>query len=99
VPKGTKATLEYVRNDKPDSLTANFVFSDEAGTWPEIFLGLTGPDWPDKNLHIVAYKITLTGPDGTLLASRQSFLWALPETKVADDATTTASPAATDGNK
>jgi hypothetical protein len=41
-------------------------------------LGLTGSDWPNSEVHPVAWKLELRSADDTLLASSQSFLWAKP---------------------
>jgi len=78
LPKGTKAELQYIRSDTPSAQTANFTFSSDTGTWPEILLGLTGSDWPRADFGIVAYKLTFRTADGTVLADHESFLWALP---------------------
>jgi hypothetical protein len=68
-----------------------YTLSTATGTWPEIFLGLTGADWPNKDLSIVAYKITLKNADGAVLAEHASYLWALP--KVAAPVVAATSPA------
>ncbi|HTB63347.1 MAG TPA: hypothetical protein VK737_07130 [Opitutales bacterium] len=78
LPTGTRAELDYVREDTPDVHHAQFTFSQDAGTWHEILLGLTGADWPDKNTKLVAWKVTLKDATGSVLASYQSFLWGLP---------------------
>jgi hypothetical protein len=78
LPKGTLARVDYIRKDDPTPRVAQFTFSDDTGTWPEIFLGLTGADWPSKDLSIIAYKITLTDSAGKTLAEKASFLWELP---------------------
>lgn len=41
-------------------------------------LGLTGPDWPDRDIHPVAWKLELLSATDELLASEQSFLWSKP---------------------
>jgi len=41
-------------------------------------LGLTGPDWPGAKADAVAWRVVVRSPDGTELASRQSFLWDRP---------------------
>jgi hypothetical protein len=85
LPKGTKVELDYVRNDIAAPQHAEFTFPAAAGTWPEIFLGLTGAAWPRDDLSIVAYQITLEDPDGTTLAEQESFLWGLPPLKTEPD--------------
>jgi hypothetical protein len=41
-------------------------------------LGLTGPDWPNQEIHPVAWKLELRSATDELLASAQSFLWEKP---------------------
>lgn len=40
-----------------------------------ILLGLTGENWEDQKKPPVAYKLSLIGKDGEMLASATSFLW------------------------
>jgi hypothetical protein len=92
VPAGTKVVLDYVRGDNTTPRQANFVIEAATGTWPEIFLGLTGADWPRPDLEIVAYKLTIESADGQVLAERHSFLWDMPVLKTDKTATATATP-------
>lgn len=84
IPAGSKATLRYFRPDKTGEQTQIFELPDFAGTPAgELRLGLTGDAWP-KNLRRKrpsAWKLTVHAPDGTLLVSRRSFLWELPDEK------------------
>ncbi len=41
-------------------------------------IGVTGTDWAGQDVYPVAWRLTLTGPDGTALTSAQSFLWSNP---------------------
>jgi hypothetical protein len=83
LPAGTQAEIGYIRSDTPTPRTAKFVFSSATGTWPEICLGLT----------LVAYKLTLEDAAGKVLASRQSFLWNLPDSPAPVAAATAPVPA------
>jgi len=87
LPAGTRAELDYIREDNTEAKHAQFTFAQDAGTWHEILLGLTGADWPEKNAKLVAWKVTLKDAQGGVLASHQSFLWGLPSNAVAADAT------------
>lgn len=40
--------------------------------------GITGRDWADPSERPVAWRITLTSPEGVTLVSATSFLWAPP---------------------
>jgi hypothetical protein len=93
LPAGTRAELQYIRSDNPAPRTAEFTFSSATGTWPEIYLGLTGADWPQDEFTITAYKLTLEDAQGRVLAERQSFLWALPDAVTPAVASTPAAPA------
>jgi hypothetical protein len=40
---------------------------------------LTGADWPGgRNVHPVAWRVSLVDAKGATLAAQQSFLWAMP---------------------
>jgi hypothetical protein len=82
IPAGTKAVLDYIRADNPAPRQAVFTFSTAASTWSEIFLGLTGADWPSATTELVAYRLRLETADGQLLAEHKSFLWDMPAGKV-----------------
>jgi hypothetical protein len=41
-------------------------------------LGLTGPDWPDRKIHAVAWKLDVFGTDNKLLGTKKSYLWEKP---------------------
>ena len=100
MPAGTKAVLDYIRADSPAPRQAVFTFPKAASTWSEVFLGLTGADWPSATTELVAYRLRLETADGQLLAEHKSFLWDMPAgtaEKVAADAAaggTGTSPAA-----
>jgi hypothetical protein len=79
MPKGTKVVLDYIRGDNTTPRQAVFTFPNDQGTWSEVFLGLTGADWPSATTEMVAYKLTFETADGKVLASHQSFLWNLPD--------------------
>ena len=78
LPAGTQADIDFLRKNDPRPHHAHFVFSQSSGTFDEILLGLTGADWTDRNLTIVAWKLTLKDAAGAVLADRQSFLWGFP---------------------
>jgi hypothetical protein len=81
MPKGTKVVLDYIRGDSPAPRQAVFTFPKDAGTWSEVFLGLTGADWPSATMEMVAFKLTFETADGAVLAQHKSFLWDLPDLK------------------
>ncbi|MFZ5496688.1 MAG: hypothetical protein ACOZE5_15310 [Verrucomicrobiota bacterium] len=79
-PRAVTARLQVITDAgaKPRA----FTFTPELRTGDTVFhLGLTGPDWPDAKADPVAWKLDLTGPDGTVLASEKSYLWEKPAAK------------------
>jgi hypothetical protein len=68
-----------------------FTFSAEVPAGQHVTLaGLTGRDWPGETVRPTAWHLTMRAADGTVLATEQSFLWALPITT-----TSTKPPSAT----
>ena len=66
----------------PDTATPRIFKFTTALTDGKILLnlGLTGPDWSDRKINPVAWKIDLLASDGQLLASGKSYLWENPTT-------------------
>ncbi len=83
VPAGSdlQARLTVIRPAAPDGLTYNFSVR-LAGETTVLNLGLTGPDWPDKDADAVAWKLDLLSADGArVLATEKSYLWDKPADK------------------
>ncbi len=77
VQSGAKFSLQLVAPDSPDIKT--YTFPVELSTGQTVFqLGLTGPAWPNQDVHPVAWKLELLAADGHALASSSSFLWEKP---------------------
>lgn len=75
---GTKFELQVIR---PDALRPEtFTFASPLRAHETVYqLGLTGSDWPaGKKTHPVAWKLTVLGGDGRVLAEQKSFLWEKP---------------------
>lgn len=70
--------LDVIRPDSPDA--RRFAFPVSLPGRGRVFqLGLTGHDWPGgRDVHPVAWKLTLEDASGHALAAEQSFLWAQP---------------------
>lgn len=74
---GLKFVLQIITPDHPEPKT--YTFPADLGAKENIFdLGVTGPDWPDRKTHPVAWHLILVSAEGRELASQQSFLWAKP---------------------
>jgi hypothetical protein len=73
-----KFELSVIRPDTPEPKTHAFTVAvPEKET---VFqLGMTGTDWPaGQKANPVAWKLTLLGADGRVLAEQKSFLWEMP---------------------
>ena len=69
-----KFVLQIITPESPHPQT--YTFPAAVGEQETIFdLGLTGPDWPDRKTHAVAWHLAIMSADGRELASQQSFLW------------------------
>ena len=44
----------------------------------DIFAGITGGDWPGKEVKILAWRLTIQDADGRSIAKKESFLWKSP---------------------
>lgn len=71
---GAKFELKLIKPDSPVTRTYTFPATVPAGG--HVFnLGLTGSDWPGKDIHPVAWQLRLIAADGRELGAGQSFLW------------------------
>jgi hypothetical protein len=76
-PTGSKFSLHVVFPGNPEAKI--YTFPAELRERSTVFqLGLTGDDWPDRDMHPVAWKIDLLSADDQVLATSQSFLWSKP---------------------
>lgn len=75
---GARFELSVIRPDHPEPRTHSFPVSIPARE--TVFqLGLTGSDWPmGAKANPVAWRLTLLGADGRVLAEHKSFLWEKP---------------------
>lgn len=79
VPPGSVFRVEYVRQEGQPPVVRNFPVVGRPGWFfGEYILRLTGADDPGARWRPVAWRISLLGPDGTVLAARRSFLWGAP---------------------
>lgn len=74
---GATFKLEIVSPGNPQPRV--YSFSADIPRGSRVFqIGVTGSDWPDEDTYPVAWRVTLSGSDGTVLTSAQSFLWSNP---------------------
>lgn len=70
--------LEIIRPDAPDPKQFTFPVSLPAGGGV-VQLGLTDGDWPGgRDVHPVAWRLTLRDRTSAVLAEKKSFLWEKP---------------------
>ncbi len=75
----TQIEIDYVRSDDALPRKAVFYLDRSRSTFPEMQFGLTGEDWPGKNVQVLAYKVSIRQPLGELIAEKESFLWRFPD--------------------
>ena len=76
--EGAKFEVVVIRPDAPEPKTFSFPLAAPTKNGV-VELGLTGADWPGgKDVHPVAWKLTLRAADGHVLAEQKSFLWENP---------------------
>lgn len=79
LPVGSSFRLECVLRDGEAPLTRDFPIVRHPGWFfGEYQLRLTGKDDPGPRFRPVAWRISVLGPDGSVLACRRSFLWGAP---------------------
>lgn len=75
LPSGTTITAEIYGPNTRELQSYLFTLPAQRPKTKEIFIGLTGADWPDRSGIPNAWRFTLKGPNGEVLGTRQSYLW------------------------
>ncbi len=70
-----KALLSIIRSDQFESVKYQFTIPRDRKEKKEIFLGITGKNWPDEDLKPLAWRIELKNAKDELLFLKNSFLW------------------------
>lgn len=79
VPAGAAFRLEVVRKEGEPAEVRTFPITGRPGWFfGEYALRLTGADDHGSSWRPVAWRISLVGPDGAVIAARRSFLWGAP---------------------
>ena len=68
---------EFYTSKSLDMQTHRFEFPSILPNTREIFIGLTGNDWPQKDAIPAAWRFTIKNSRGEILAQEQSYLWSL----------------------
>ena len=68
---------EFYTSKSLDLQTRRFEFPSILPSTREIFIGLTGDDWPEENETPSAWRFTIKNSRGEILAQKKSYLWSL----------------------
>ena len=77
LPKGTVIVGEFFTPISVEKQTHEFVLPNKRPKTNEVFVGLTGQDWPQEGGVPAAWKFTIKDPNGSVLGEKQSYLWSL----------------------
>ncbi|MGJ8654104.1 MAG: hypothetical protein ACSHX8_12595 [Opitutaceae bacterium] len=77
LPSGTTILGEFYTAKGLDIQEHTFTIPAKRPNTNEVFVGLTGTDWPEDSVTPAAWRFTIKGPNGNVLASKKSFLWGL----------------------
>jgi hypothetical protein len=77
LPKGTVIIGEFYTPKSVEVQTHEFTMPNTRTSTNEIFVGLTGEDWPEKSAVPAAWRFTIKDPNGMVLGEKQSYLWSL----------------------
>jgi hypothetical protein len=77
LPQGTVIEGEFFTPHSQDAQTHTFTLPSKRPKTKEIFIGLTGADWPVKDAVPAAWRFTIKDANGDTLETEQSYLWSL----------------------
>ncbi len=75
LPKGTVVVGEFFTPVSVEQQTHEFTLPNKRPRTKEIFVGLTGADWPQVGGVPAAWRFTIKDPNGNVLAEEKSYLW------------------------
>ena len=78
LPSDLVARWQVISPKSPDPVEHRIAVPNERPRGKDVFVGLTGADWPDPKARPVAWKFTLETSEGKVLLTRKSFLWERP---------------------
>jgi hypothetical protein len=77
LPNGTVVVGEFYTPQSLEKQTHEFTLPSQRASTDEIFIGLTGEDWPKKDGVPTAWRFTIKDANGAVLGEKQSYLWSL----------------------
>jgi hypothetical protein len=77
LPRGSVITGEFYTPVAKEVQTYEFALPNKLPKTKEVFVGLTGADWPGSGGMPGAWRFTLEDPNGEVLTQKQSYLWSM----------------------
>ena len=78
LPQDIVARWQVISPKSPDPEEHRIAVPNDRTRGKDLFVGLTGADWPDPKARPVAWKFSLETSDGKVILERKSFLWERP---------------------
>ena len=78
LPQDLFARWQVISPKSPDPVEHRIAVPNDRTRGKDLFVGLTGADWPDPKARPVAWKLSLETSDGKVILERKSFLWERP---------------------
>ncbi|MEK9772764.1 MAG: hypothetical protein VW576_04300 [Opitutae bacterium] len=75
LPQGVHWALDWIVAPDPMAQSIKIPIDNKEILGKEVFIGLTGQDWPDPSAKPLAWRLCLVGGEGDTIAKSQSFLW------------------------
>lgn len=79
IPQGGQVTVQYTSSSNPQVTSKTLPLSNLNKNGSYLYVGITGPDWPNPDASITAWKVTLQDSDGNPIAEKKSFTWNQPK--------------------
>jgi len=77
LPSGTVIVGEFYTPQSADAITIEFKLPPRLPKTNEVFVGLTGQDWPNADDVPGAWRFTIKDANDKVLATEKSFLWSI----------------------
>lgn len=75
LPAGTYIEGEFYTPKSLDAQVHTFQLPSKLPKSKEIFIGLTGEDWPNPSATPAAWRFTIKNSNGEVLTTEKSYLW------------------------
>jgi len=74
-PEDYNVELSIIRNDSSKTEIFSFSFPEELEGKTEVFVGITGKDWPKTDQRLSAWHMAVKDSKGSIIFWKKSFLW------------------------